>query len=329
MILMLLPHFCTCQFLQLDDPVFCCLQIPLLTDPTSPEPAPMPLPELDASQLSAVHEHSLFENTILKGDHTESPDSGHKEMSSDSLSDNNSQWYTPMSRYLSGGSVMSSTPKRPNFNLPLKKMQPDPTNPFSDVSTIEMANLSQVDADKDATFSSQNATIITPLSQQDATGNKLELGVAPRIDPPPKVKRNSSRHSGAFSSSDVAFSPDSNGNSKSNSANNLVGSTARQSLSSTLLSDKTDKSKQPVKANNKVLNGPLSEKVPELQKNVNNLNQDVNSNVEVVKKTPLIMQNSADSTTKVRLSFSDEDNSEDLKYKQSADKDRVVQPIIS
>ncbi|GAB1600294.1 uncharacterized protein DDB_G0280205-like [Argonauta hians] len=66
------------------------LQIPVLPDPTTPQSGPVYLPEfrdIESAYLNSVPETALFENTKTEQD-TDSPDSGHREMSSDSLSCN-------------------------------------------------------------------------------------------------------------------------------------------------------------------------------------------------------------------------------------------------
>lgn len=130
--------------------------------------------------MANAQPRDLFENTRTDFYSTESPDSGHKEMSSDSLSYNFSQsdtnsWYCP--KTISVLSQMSGYQGN-SFSTS--------TNPFSshDLSN----NLESPSKPQD-----EKVKVIVPCPMQDASGNRLELNVTPKIDPPPKVNRPTSR----------------------------------------------------------------------------------------------------------------------------------------
>lgn len=158
-------------------------QIPPLPDIHTPQPAPVTLPQfqdIDTSYMANAQPRDLFENTRTDFYSTESPDSGHKEMSSDSLSYNFSQsdtnsWYCP--KTISVLSQMSGYQGN-SFSTS--------TNPFSshDLSN----NLESPSKPQD-----EKVKVIVPCPMQDASGNRLELNVTPKIDPPPKVNRPTSR----------------------------------------------------------------------------------------------------------------------------------------
>lgn len=192
-----------------------------MTDPHSPEPGPLLFPpDLTPSSMAPTPstqsgDQVLYENNIQSAI-ADSPDSGHREMSSDSLSNNlcqpegttNDSWYTPMKSKLCGLNQDAETDgqqtaNRRDLTLPLRNNNNN-ANPFS-----------LLDSNANTTTS-----VITPLPMIDATGNRLDLNVAhpPRLDPPPRVLRKRS--------SREALSPDSNGNSS--------GSSNRSSTASSL-----------------------------------------------------------------------------------------------
>lgn len=158
-------------------------QVPALPDPTTPRPAPVYLPDFrdggDNGYLSAVRDNAMYENTEAASLDAESPDSGHKEMSCDSLSFNvghadSNGWSHNLNH--------ASPPKHATVR-----------NPFDN-----SFNPSPERTDCGARRSGK-VRIITPLPLQDASGNRLDLKIgglggapsAPRIDPPPRVHRTS------------------------------------------------------------------------------------------------------------------------------------------
>lgn len=124
-----------------------------MTDPTTPQSGPVTLPdyqELEASQLSKVLKtNDMFENVIVTDD--DSPDSGTKEMSSYSLS--NSNFFT----------------------------SPDANKVIDDAE----------DWGKTNSLAHQVAPPKSTTNRQpkDIHGNRLELNVTPKLDPPPSSKR--------------------------------------------------------------------------------------------------------------------------------------------
>ena len=158
-------------------------QIPVLSDPTTPQAGPVNLPEfqdVDVSHLSHVPEQALYENTNIKTEHTDSPDSGHKEMSSESLSytigqADTSPWYK-----MNGHNANNNLQNHIRCTNPFKS--PEWCSPKTSSGGNNNIRHSQNQG--------QDVKMILPMPLQDACGNPLELNVTPRIDPPPKVCRN-------------------------------------------------------------------------------------------------------------------------------------------
>ena len=148
----------------------------------------------------------------------DSPDSGHREMSSDSLSaaaanlsavtSPESAWYVPTTgktRTPLISNVVSSS--RESDELSNKTSTADLTLPLRNPFCAQSPTHQTTD----------DKTVITPLPFQDATGNRLELNFAPtsvtagantspgdanlppRLDPPPKIPRSMSRLRGITS----------------------------------------------------------------------------------------------------------------------------------
>lgn len=162
----------------------------------------------------------MFENTKTDLD-TDSPDSGHKEMSSDSLSCNlaqneNLSWHSTTVNNGSGlsqvsGQVLSSaecslngfhTPQAQGrglhssqFGTPAS-LPSSSYNPFS-YSDQSASSINNNSANYNTPLNAQGGKedkvkIITPLPPQDASGNRIDLNVhnrTPKIEPPPKIKR--------------------------------------------------------------------------------------------------------------------------------------------
>ncbi len=279
---------------------------------------------------------SILESSALPPGQTESPDSGHREMSSDSLSQSESvSWFASGRSSAAGGDSglshgvgvthgpevvgQGSLPasRRPDFNLPLRS-----TNPFSPASRQDMnANVEKFGHLKgNSSFTHTNPTaltnqnqgeelkIITPLPLQDASGNRLQLNTTPRIDPPPRVIRRSSPRT-QF----AILSPDSNGNTAPSSSSNSSSSsdhsigqfTPDQGHMAKMTDDNlTNESKE--------LNMLMRNSSMEMKKNSTNTQvSDAASLDRSIEISPLIMSTSpSDSTAKLQLSFSDDDTME-------------------
>ena len=287
----------------------------------------MILPEfrdLESSQLNHIPEQAMFENTNIKQEHTDSPDSGHREMSSDSLSYNlnqndliSSAWYTPMSKmgmtgFVSGatGSGQQSNP----FTSPDSGVG-EPLVPGQDTPTRRVTPVHHA----------------KPIGEA-CTPKRLELNVTPRIDPPPRVKR-SSRSPNTSSdtlnpdSTTQSSSSQSSSHSSTTSENSLTGSDKRNSRDSIKLEDAI------VKPENKELNTSMNMSLNSSHNNTfnsspnttfnstlnanlpaacakaggatgtNNLNQNSNSNCK--QQNFASQENGA---TKLHISISDDEN---------------------
>ncbi|KAL5011588.1 hypothetical protein ScPMuIL_010139 [Solemya velum] len=160
-------------------------QIPMLPDPTTPQCGPVYMPELsdlEGSYLGNVTEMSLFTNMKADVD-TDSPDSGHKEMSSESLALNlvhSDSAYWPSS-FSSHPSVYSDR----SVNNSLRRSQGNESLVRNSPSKVDMKSGSC-----DRNESDGIVQIITPNPPQDASGNKIELklNTVPKIDPPPQFR---------------------------------------------------------------------------------------------------------------------------------------------
>ncbi|XP_070176488.1 dystrophin-like protein 1 isoform X2 [Littorina saxatilis] len=158
-------------------------QVPMLPDATTPRSAPVYLPDFrdmgDNSYLSAVRDNATYENTKAASLDADSPDSGHKEMSSDSLS------------YNAGYSDSNGW----SHNLNHSPAKHAPRNPFEVSFNPTSAGVERKEGGGgNGGGHEEKIQIITPLPLQDASGNRLDLkcgSAAPRIDPPPRVLRSS------------------------------------------------------------------------------------------------------------------------------------------
>ena len=351
------------------------VQIPALPDASTPGPGPIILPEfkeIETHNLNHVPEQAMYANTnthLSKGQQ-DSPDSGHKEMSSDSLSynlsgsDNNGNghsgnsgsWY-PLTASQGAYNINGPHHMKPlhnsginvhgqEFNLQMR----NPQNVNSKVSLNNNSfNANPFSPKKEMkspkSDSKQDTQIITPLPSQDASGNKLELNVAPKIEPPPKVKRTSSRTSQG-GQADLLVSPDScqTISSRSSTTSDTSFSDKRNSRDSSKIGDDLN-------ANLTSLMSPLSKSnnsstatspnhntgaqhdvtvnfskgsqkfhavakqqnqltANEKECNMNNLSHSPSSRQSQNSNNTGTFISPADSTTKLRLSFSDEENTE-------------------
>ena len=285
--------------------------MPILLDSSTPEPGPM-LP-VDYHGLDRAGDHELFENINTMPEFTESPDSGHREMSSDSLACSAGQpdvysWCmsTNVNGQRSHGGIKRSvssngyTPgsmsanNRPELNLPLRTS----SNPFTVPAPSSQHHY--------ANLSSCEPAIITPLPMQDASGNRLDLNTAPKLDPPPKVNRRSSRTPTTAAS---VTSPDSNGNRSGSSASTMSDHSFEVHLNQLL--------EQATMNHNNMTDNIVNERkeLNTLPKPENNLNKNTVNNLNHSPRadraqhmSPLIL-----STARIRkLSFSDEENTEEV-----------------
>ena len=161
-------------------------QVPILPDPSTPRPGPVYLPEfreVDSSYLQTVSDNAMFENTKASLD-TESPDSGHREMSCDSLSYNLTQAESNGWSGGGGGGESYRTTVTTNTHCSVNPFRHSYTS-GEDLSSCKKRN-------------DDNINIITPCPLQDASGNRLDLKInlnannstpTPKIDPPPKFRR--------------------------------------------------------------------------------------------------------------------------------------------
>ncbi|KAJ8300872.1 hypothetical protein KUTeg_022391 [Tegillarca granosa] len=168
-------------------------EMPIMLDPTTPQVGPVYTPEmenLNESYLSAIPEPYISKNDKSEFD-TDSPDSGHKEMSSESLSlhilkPDGIYWQS----LLKGQPVSFSSPET------FMSDQSGHIVDFSSVTGNPFANGFEDDWDHSQFLKDHEGTetIITPLPPQDASGNRLELKLnkAPKIDPPPEFRNSKS-----------------------------------------------------------------------------------------------------------------------------------------
>ena len=323
--------------------------------------------EIETHNLTNIPEQAMYANAnihLSKGQQ-DSPDSGHREMSSDSLSynlsgsDNNgngssNSWY-PLGINQGAYNINGPPHMKPlnnsginvhgqEFNLQMRtshhvnKVSPNNNsfnvNPFSPKKEVKSPKSNN----------KKETQIITPLPSQDASGNKLELNVAPKIEPPPKVKRTSSRASQG--QGDLLISPD------SQTMSSRSSTTSETSFSDKRISRDSSKMGDDLNANLTSLMSPLNKSnnsstatspnhntgvqqdisvnfnnsshqkfhAPPKQQNLNTANEN-EYNMNNLSNSPNSRhsQNSshkgsfishADSTTKLRLSFSDEENTE-------------------
>lgn len=151
-----------------------------------------------SSGLSKPNNSSLFHDADCKPELKGSPDSGHKEMSSGSLAlgsgDLIDGWFSTTEKIKAGNfndlKVLDAVPGLSTTNAvrPLTISGPSANgmtinNLFSENRSVRESGGHQ----------NEQIKIITPIPAQDASGNRLELNIAPKLDPPPKINRNSSR----------------------------------------------------------------------------------------------------------------------------------------
>ncbi|XP_078323262.1 uncharacterized protein LOC144622466 [Crassostrea virginica] len=150
-------------------------------DPTTPQVGPVYTPE--------YFKGGAFEKPFLTDFDTDSPDSGHKEMSTESLAlpyqkFNTSYWQNVMN----GELISLSSPA--NFTpgaicQVVEDIAAVTGNPFA-IGFVH--NFDEHD------FPKGNGQVITPCPPQDASGNRLELKLTrtPKIAPPPEFRNSKS-----------------------------------------------------------------------------------------------------------------------------------------
>ncbi|XP_062593117.1 carboxyl-terminal PDZ ligand of neuronal nitric oxide synthase protein-like [Saccostrea cucullata] len=163
------------------------LQMSVLPDPTTPQVGPVYTPE--------YFKGNAFEKTFVTDFDTDSPDSGHKEMSTENLvqfqKSNTSYWQNVLNGELI--SLSSPTDFAPGTICQVVEDIAAVTgNPFA----------SGFDENFDGQgFLKDNGHIITPCPPQDASGNRLELKLtrAPKIAPPPEFRNSKSYRDSQYS----------------------------------------------------------------------------------------------------------------------------------
>ncbi|XP_048777066.2 carboxyl-terminal PDZ ligand of neuronal nitric oxide synthase protein-like isoform X2 [Ostrea edulis] len=162
------------------------LQMPVLPDPTTPQAGPVYTPE--------YFKGNAFEKNFVADFETDSPDSGHKEMSSESLSLQFQKSNTPYWHNILNGELISlSAPT--DFGTICQVVEDISAvtgNPFA----------SGFDENFDGQeYLKDSEHIITPCPLQDASGNRLELKLtrAPKIAPPPEFRNSKSYRDSQYS----------------------------------------------------------------------------------------------------------------------------------
>jgi hypothetical protein len=161
-------------------------QMPVLPDPTTPQVGPVYTPE--------YFKGNAMEKNFVADFDTDSPDSGHKEMSSESLSLQFQKSTTSYWQNVVNGELISlSTPT--DFGTICQVVE--------DISAVTGNPFA---SGFDESFDGQEylkdgEQIITPCPLQDASGNRLELKLtrAPKIAPPPEFRNSKSYRDSQYS----------------------------------------------------------------------------------------------------------------------------------
>lgn len=164
------------------------LRMPVLPDPTTPQAGPVYTPE--------YFKGNAFEKPFVTDFDTDSPDSGHKEMSTESLAvqyqnSNTSYWQNVLNGELISLSSPSSFAPGTICHV-VEDIAAVTGNPFASGFTETF---------EDQEFLKDNEHIITPCPPQDACGNRLELKLTrtPRIAPPPEFRNSKSYRDSQYS----------------------------------------------------------------------------------------------------------------------------------
>lgn len=178
-----------------------------MPDSTTPLSGPMYSPDHDSSFVGSMTDSSYVCSKATDFE-TDSPDSGHKEMTSDGLS---------LSLVKADGMYWQQL--APNQGVAYSSPENyivDPAAQFADVTGNPFANGFN---DGFGDFYAHGATedelkIITPMPPQDASGNRLELKLSktPKIAPPPEFRNSKSYRDSQISqqSTDSTSSQDMN-----------------------------------------------------------------------------------------------------------------------
>ncbi|XP_021349741.1 rho GTPase-activating protein gacZ-like isoform X2 [Mizuhopecten yessoensis] len=166
------------------------LQFSMLPDPTTPQVGPIFTPDqqdLDSSYMGSMTDSSSFIRHNKSDFDTDSPDSGHKEMSTENLSKPDSAYWQHI---IHGQPVSYSSPDG---------FYGEPVGQFGDLSSVTGNPFANGYNDNVESYFPRNSNeehlkIITPLPNQDASGNKLELKLTktPKIAPPPEFRNSKS-----------------------------------------------------------------------------------------------------------------------------------------
>lgn len=164
------------------------LRMPVLPDPTTPQAGPVYTPE--------YFKGNAFEKPFVTDFDTDSPDSGHKEMSTESLAvqyqnSNTSYWQNVLNGELISLSSPSSFAPGTICHV-VEDIAAVTGNPFASGFTETF---------EDQEFLKDNEHIITPCPPQDACGNRLELKLTrtPKIAPPPEFRNSKSYRDSQYS----------------------------------------------------------------------------------------------------------------------------------
>lgn len=164
------------------------LRMPVLPDPTTPQAGPVYTPE--------YFKGNAFEKPFVTDFDTDSPDSGHKEMSTESLAvqyqnSNTSYWQNVLNGKLISLSSPSSFAPGTICHV-VEDIAAVTGNPFASGFTETF---------EDQEFLKDNEHIITPCPPQDACGNRLELKLTrtPKIAPPPEFRNSKSYRDSQYS----------------------------------------------------------------------------------------------------------------------------------
>lgn len=164
------------------------LRMPVLPDPTTPQAGPVYTPE--------YFKGNAFEKPFVTDFDTDSPDSGHKEMSTESLAvqyqnSNTSYWQNVLNGELISLSSPSSFVPGTICHV-VEDIAAVTGNPFASGFTETF---------EDQEFLKANEHIITPCPPQDACGNRLELKLTrtPKIAPPPEFRNSRSYRDSQYS----------------------------------------------------------------------------------------------------------------------------------
>lgn len=294
-------------------------QIPMLPDPTTPTAGDVVLPSYMTREKSGlgIVDEGLFENTNTKTEQSDSPDSGHKDMSSDSLSasltaslsasmthsdSSTPAWYPSLRGTLSPNNnnpPRSRSADNKDFDFPRSIreqnnnfVRPPSYNVHGEQFRLTMKNGKNSEAkNSDARNSDANNNPgLNGLAGKEAKSvqGKADL-VTPKLNPPPKVSRRSPMRD--------PLSPDS-------IMTTSTSTTSSSSTSECSLADKRSSSD----SSKSTIDSPLHSNPPKIslpttvneRNTINNLSAGLNP----LKKSIITPADAS----KLHLSFSDDDN---------------------